>query len=188
MCCGDCDGHDLSLEDGSLWDGSDDELDKSSDLDREWRRRHDQFHTLGYRDGLMAGKEACSQEGFNIGFKESVLAGYRWGLVRGVTSAFAYLPEEVKEKLVEAHDKRKKLQGLYESVHLLSTNDALKSFYEDIQVKETSEPSEHVEVIQNNADLQEQTSDCSHLDNYLRQLGSLIPENSAIEMRLPEPK
>lgn len=42
----DCDGYDLGLEDGSLWDGSDDELGKSSDLDREWQRRHDQFHTV----------------------------------------------------------------------------------------------------------------------------------------------
>jgi hypothetical protein len=40
---------------------------------------------MGYRDGLIAGKEAAAQEGFNIGFKESVLHGNRWGLVRGVT-------------------------------------------------------------------------------------------------------
>lgn len=40
---------------------------------------------MGYRDGVIAGKEASSQEGFNIGFKQSVLVGYNWGLVRGVT-------------------------------------------------------------------------------------------------------
>ncbi|XP_073017605.1 uncharacterized protein [Primulina eburnea] len=27
-----------------------------SDMDREWQMRHDQFHTIGYRDGLIAGK------------------------------------------------------------------------------------------------------------------------------------
>ncbi|KAI9083157.1 hypothetical protein K1719_034890 [Acacia pycnantha] len=181
----DGDGYDLSHEDGSLLDGFD-ELEKSS-VDREWQRRHDQFHTFGYRDGLFAGKEASSQEGFNIGFKESVHAGYRWGLVRGVTSAFAYLPEELKEKLVEAH-KKTELQGLYESVRLMSTNDALKSFYEDFQAKETSEPSEHIEVTQNKADLQEHKSDSSHLGSYLGQLRSLIGENSAIEMHLPDPE
>ncbi|XP_028804502.1 uncharacterized protein LOC114759492 [Neltuma alba] len=184
----DSDGYDLSHEDGSLSDGLVEELDKSSELDREWQRRHDQFHAFGYRDGIAAGKEASSQEGFNIGFKQSVLAGYRWGLVRGVTSAFAYLPEELKEKLVEAHDKRNELQRFYESVHLLSTNDALKSFHEDFMVKGTSEPGKNVEMVQNKTDLQEQTSDCSQLGSYLGQLRSLIPENSAIEMHLPEPK
>ncbi|XP_027355411.1 uncharacterized protein LOC113865204 [Abrus precatorius] len=70
-----CDGDDVTL-DGSLWDGSDDKLDSSSDLDREWQRRHDQFHTIGYRDGLMAGKQASAQEGFNI--ELVFLAGYSW--------------------------------------------------------------------------------------------------------------
>ncbi|GKC25923.1 RNA-binding protein EWS-like protein, partial [Tanacetum coccineum] len=41
--------------------------------------------SLGYRDGLIAGKEASAQKGFNVGFKESVVVGYDWGLVRGVT-------------------------------------------------------------------------------------------------------
>lgn len=40
---------------------------------------------IGYRDGLISGKEASAQEGFDIGFRESVLVGYNWGLVRGVT-------------------------------------------------------------------------------------------------------
>ena len=42
-------------------------------------------YQIGYRDGLVAGKEASAQEGFNIGFKESVFVGQAWGLVRGVT-------------------------------------------------------------------------------------------------------
>lgn len=42
-------------------------------------------HQMGYRDGLLAGKDASVQEGFNVGFKESVFIGHRWGVVRGVT-------------------------------------------------------------------------------------------------------
>ncbi|KAK4372373.1 hypothetical protein RND71_007757 [Anisodus tanguticus] len=34
------------------------------------------------RDGIMAGKEASAQEGFNVGFRDSVYVGYNWGLVR----------------------------------------------------------------------------------------------------------
>ncbi|CAN6457952.1 unnamed protein product [Victoria cruziana] len=73
---------DDSASDGCRGDGR----DGKSELDREWNRRRNQFHTIGYRDGLMAGKEASAQEGFNAGFKESVMAGYNWGLVRGITS------------------------------------------------------------------------------------------------------
>ncbi|PRQ19568.1 putative essential protein Yae1 [Rosa chinensis] len=70
----------LSDEDGSSWCGSDNEVNEASDVDKEWQRRRDQFHTMGYRDGVIAGKEASSQEGFSIGFKQSVLVGYNWGL------------------------------------------------------------------------------------------------------------
>ncbi|KAK9130489.1 hypothetical protein Sjap_010976 [Stephania japonica] len=62
-----------------LWD------DDTFDLDREWHKRHDQFHKIGCRDCIIAGKETSDEEGFNNGFNESVLVGYKWGLVRGVT-------------------------------------------------------------------------------------------------------
>ncbi|XP_073133437.1 uncharacterized protein [Henckelia pumila] len=80
-------------EPGDLWydyassHGSSAEMLKEPfDMHREWQRRHDQFHTIGYRDGLIAGKEAFAQEGFNIGFKDSVSIGYNWGRARGITS------------------------------------------------------------------------------------------------------
>ncbi|XP_065034363.1 calmodulin-like isoform X7 [Musa acuminata AAA Group] len=56
-----------------------------ADLNREQKRRYDQFYTMGYRDGISAGKEASAQEGFNIGFKQSASSGYKWGIVRGIT-------------------------------------------------------------------------------------------------------
>ena len=42
----DSNGDVLWYEDASLWDGSDEGLAKASELDREWERRHDQFHTV----------------------------------------------------------------------------------------------------------------------------------------------
>ncbi|TKY67594.1 Yae1 domain-containing protein 1 [Spatholobus suberectus] len=179
----DCDGDDLSL-----WDGSDGKLDSSSDLDREWQRRHDQFHTIGYRDGLIAGKEASAQEGFNIGFKRSVLDGYSWGVVRGVTSAFSHLPHQLKERLIETHEKRGEFQGLYELVHSLSTTDALKLFSEEIKAQEALEQSEHLEVNHHTAGLQEQPSHGSQLRSYRGQLESLIRDSPSIDIPLPEPK
>ncbi|XLR13468.1 hypothetical protein S83_041406 [Arachis hypogaea] len=169
-------------DDDDFWGDSDDKLDKSLDLDREWQRRHDEFHTIGYREGLIAGKEASSQEGFNIGFKQSVLAGYSWGAVRGVTSAFAHLPDELEEKLVEKLEKRNELHGMHESVHSVSTADALRFFHEDIKAKEALEQSKDVKVSP------WQTSHVSHLRNYHQQLESLIHDTPTMDIHLPEPK
>lgn len=37
---------DLLDKDGLAWDDSDEVFGESSDLDREWQRRHDQFYTV----------------------------------------------------------------------------------------------------------------------------------------------
>ncbi|XP_004499838.1 uncharacterized protein [Cicer arietinum] len=179
----DCHHGYMNLED-SVWDDSHEVFDEASDLDREWQRRHDQFHTIGFRDGLIAGKEAAAQEGFNIGFKQSVLHGYRWGLVRGVTSALSNLPDQLKEKLIEAQEKREEFQVLYESMQSLSTRDALRMFNDDIKAKEALEHSEHVKISPNS---QVQTSYGS-LGSYIGKLESLIRESPAIDIQIPELK
>ncbi|KAI5316612.1 hypothetical protein L3X38_036319 [Prunus dulcis] len=79
----------LCHEDGS-WDASDD----------EWK------HVL-----WAAGKAASSQEVFNIGFRQSVLLGFNWGLV--TRGALAYLPDGLREKLIETEDKRTGFQGSF---------------------------------------------------------------------------
>ncbi|XP_047161544.1 uncharacterized protein LOC124831568 [Vigna umbellata] len=171
-------------DDLSFWDDSDDKLDSSLDLDREWQRRHDQFHTIGYRDGLIAGKEASAQEGFNFGFKQSVIDGYSWGVVRGVTSAFSHLPLQLKERLIPTQEKRNEFQGLYKSVHSLSTPDALGLFSEEMKAREAFEDSEQSEVSHDTAGLQEQSSYGSQLRNYRGQLQSLIGESLAVGIHL----
>lgn len=35
-------------EDDSSWNGSDEKLDPSSDLNREWQKRKNQFHAVSY--------------------------------------------------------------------------------------------------------------------------------------------
>ncbi|KAL2475284.1 Essential protein Yae1 [Abeliophyllum distichum] len=81
--------------------GSDDWCDEDGSS-REWEseRIRNQFVTVGYRVGLMAGQEASAQDGFYIGFKQSVSAGCNLGIVRGVTSAINCLPDELKKRLV----------------------------------------------------------------------------------------
>lgn len=174
----------LEAEDGSLWGGSDDELDRESDLDREWQRRHDQFHTIGYRDGIIAGKEAAAQEGFNIGFKQSVLIGYKWGLVRGVASALACLPDGLREKLIDSEEERNKFQNLHESVNSISTGDALKLFHDE----ENKKKSVDAEASSNVGCLQEQSSDNRSLENYIGELQSLVSESPAIRVQFAADK
>ncbi|XP_061988498.1 uncharacterized protein LOC133706972 [Rosa rugosa] len=177
----------LSDEDGSSWCGSDNEVNEASDMDKEWQRRRDQFHTMGYRDGVIAGKEASSQEGFNIGFKQSVLVGYNWGLVRGVTSTLASLPDGIREKLIETEEQRTRFQGLYESVHSLSTTDALGLFNDEITSKNDREQVESSETssFEVETGLEEQRLDLSGLGNYSAKLCSLLLESPGIKVKFP---
>ncbi|KAK9939159.1 hypothetical protein M0R45_015866 [Rubus argutus] len=174
-------------EGGSVWDCSDDELDKASDLDREWNRRRDQFHMMGYRDGLIAGKEASSQVGFNIGFKQSVLVEYNWGLVRGVTSALAGLPDGLGEKLIKTEEQRAGFQDLYESVCCLSTTDSLRLFNDNITDKKPGKQSKNskTSILKREAGLQQQTSNHIGLQNYFSELRSLLLDSPGIKVRLP---
>ncbi|KAM1124428.1 hypothetical protein ACFX2B_039357 [Malus domestica] len=172
-------------EDGS-WYASDDELHEQSALGREWQRRHNQYHTTGYRDGVIAGKEASSQEGFNIGFKKSVLVGYNWGLVRGVTSALACLPDGLKEKLIETKEQRNGFQRLFESVHSMSTKDALGYLYDDMIAKKDREQSE---ISDTTGSLEvgspEKIAHVTGLGNHFAELQSLLVKCPAVNVHLP---
>ncbi|RWR74700.1 Yae1 domain-containing protein [Cinnamomum micranthum f. kanehirae] len=176
----DYDDDDLWCEDGSFYDGSSDGLTKASDLKREWDRRHNQFYTIGYRDGLTAGKEAAAQEGFNAGFKQSVLVGHSWGLIRGVTGALACLPDDLKEKLVSKVEARDKFQNLYESVHSISSKDALKLFHDDILRSGSEQPQNKgnvdVEIVEGDI------SECNQLGRFSRELDCLLHECPSVEL------
>ncbi|KAM1049401.1 hypothetical protein ACFX1X_028776 [Malus domestica] len=172
-------------EDAS-WCASDDELHEQSALGREWQRRHNQYHTTGYRDGVIAGKEASSQEGFNIGFKKSVLVGYNWGLVRGVTSALACLPDGLREKLIETEEQRNGFQRLFESVHSISTKDALGYLYDDMIAKKDREQSEISDTTSSlEVGSPEKISHVSGLGNHLAELRSLLVKCPAVNVHLP---
>ncbi|KAL5707324.1 hypothetical protein ACHQM5_025383 [Ranunculus cassubicifolius] len=129
-------------DDGDSW------YDDGSYNDREWEKLRDNFHTIGYRDGLTAGKEAAAQEGFNIGFKQSVLVGYKWGYVRGFTGAIMCLPNGLKEKLVATLETREKLQNLYVCVQSVSTQNALKEFHADIIASESKEQNDEGSLVE----------------------------------------
>ncbi|CAO2181735.1 unnamed protein product [Urochloa humidicola] len=133
-----------AAEDDDVWDDASDSPGHSSNLDREWIHRKNQFHKMGYRDGITEGQKDSAQEGFNFGFRQSVNVGYKWGLVRGVTSALASLPDNLKEKLVPDAQCRRKFLDVHSSVQEISADDALQMFHESIC--QSNHPSEDSHV------------------------------------------
>ncbi|GAB2295918.1 hypothetical protein Dimus_030066 [Dionaea muscipula] len=123
-------------EDASWYD-SDEEGCGPSGQDMEWQKRSQHLYNSGYRDGITTGQNASVQEGFNDGFKDSVLAGYKWGLVRGVTSALDFLPDQLKAQMVDTDEKRSEFKCLGETVGSVSSEDALKLFHEYVQMKKS---------------------------------------------------
>uniref|UniRef100_A0A7I4DTB5 Essential protein Yae1 N-terminal domain-containing protein n=1 Tax=Physcomitrium patens TaxID=3218 RepID=A0A7I4DTB5_PHYPA len=110
-----------------------------SELDHEWQARHNQFHTLGYRDGVEAGKNSSVQEGFNLGYAEATVAGFTWGVARGLTRAFAALPDSLKDTLVGESDVRGHLEALDSSIYRYSSTDSLRTFHRNInKIREVS--------------------------------------------------
>ncbi|MQM07770.1 hypothetical protein Taro_040613 [Colocasia esculenta] len=129
---------------------------------------------MGYRDGVIAGKEAAAQEGFNAGYKQAVLSGYNWGMVRGVTSALAGLPASLRDKLAATGESKDRLGRLYESVQSISSDDALKMFHEDMSSRGSKKPhSQAEESCSAEVSADEPAAGCGQLDNYLAKLESL---------------
>ncbi|KAJ0235485.1 Essential protein Yae1 [Hirschfeldia incana] len=133
------DDHNLEGLDGSFFGSSDDEPSEAYSMNNETQKIRDKFHTVGYRDGISAGQEAAAQEGYNDGYRESVLAGYKFGIVRGVSSAMAFLPDELREKLIDKQETRDKFHKLHDSVHGLSTEAAMKVFYGTLTTKQVED-------------------------------------------------
>ncbi|KAH0862727.1 hypothetical protein HID58_079938 [Brassica napus] len=121
--------------------GENEEPSEAYSMNKDTENMREKFHMLGYRDGISAGQEAAAQEGYNVGYKESVLAGYKFGIVRGVSSALAFLPDDLREKLIDEQETRDKFRKLHGSVHDLSTEAALKLFYGALTTKQGEEKS-----------------------------------------------
>ncbi|XP_008800227.2 protein yae1-like [Phoenix dactylifera] len=159
----------------------DDGSSHASVLNREGRCRHNKNHTMGYRDGITAGKEASAQEGFNVGFRQSVHVGYRWGLVRGITSVLAGLSDSSKEKLVKKFEIRDRFLNLDKSVQAISANDALK-MYNSILQNGSVHSHDHSEGDLQAASLTDEDSSSNKLENIYKDLISLL--NDAPEINV----
>ncbi|XP_006303289.2 uncharacterized protein LOC17896654 [Capsella rubella] len=173
--------HDLEDSGNPFYGSSDEEYGEAHVLDNDNKLRREQFHTAGYREGIAAGKEAIAQEGYNFGYKESVITGYKFGIVRGVSSALAFLPNELREKLIDEQETREKFQKLHSSVHALSTEVAMKRFYETLTTEQGEEKSGAEGSDSGSGSGINATSD---LGSYVTALSSLLEKSPMIEVDL----
>ncbi|KAF7040190.1 hypothetical protein CFC21_050107 [Triticum aestivum] len=125
-------GEDAAADDGSSWCDYSDSPGHGSSLHTEWAHLQDQLHKMGYREGISEGRKDAAQEGFNLEHRQSAPEGYKWGLVRGITSALASLPDSLKEKLLLDAQHRGKLEDLRNSVQEISPEAAVRMFHESI--------------------------------------------------------
>ncbi|XP_058107131.1 uncharacterized protein LOC131250807 isoform X1 [Magnolia sinica] len=98
------------------------------------------------------------------------------------TPALALLPDHLKEKLVGELETRERLQNLYESVHSISTKDALQLFHDDILGSGLEQPLNHSEGNADTATTPVDISGCNQLERFSKELGSLLRECPSIEV------
>ncbi|KAF8112889.1 hypothetical protein N665_0059s0027 [Sinapis alba] len=174
----------LANVDESFYGSSDEEPSEAYSMNKDTENRREKFHTLGYRDGISAGQEAAAQEGYNVGYKESVLAGYKFGIVRGVSSALAFLPDELREKLIDEQETRDKFKKLHGSLHDLSTDTALKLFYGALTTKQGKEKSGEEGPGSSLGSSGSGVAATNDLGSYVTDLSSLLDKSPKIEVRL----
>ncbi|XP_010670415.1 uncharacterized protein LOC104887483 [Beta vulgaris subsp. vulgaris] len=174
--------HGGSSLDDETWLTDCDEETEAFYLDREGKRRREEFYNAGYRDGVAAGKIDAAQDGFNQGFKDSVMVGYKWGITRGVTSALAHIPNELQLKLVETEEKRKEFINLYEAVDSIETGDALNLFSHTIQRRASAERTSNLES--DSSITPSSNSEHSDLESYFGKLELLLTESPVIDVQL----
>lgn len=97
----------------------------------------------------------------------------------------ASLPDGLRDKLIETEEQRTGFQGLYESVHSLSTTDALRLFNDEITSKKDREQSERSETssLEVETGLEEQSLGHSGLGNYSAELRSLLSKSPGIKVK-----
>ncbi|KAG2314741.1 hypothetical protein Bca4012_065550 [Brassica carinata] len=175
----------LENVDGSFYGSSDEEPSEAYSMNKDTENRREKFHMLGYRDGISAGQEAAAQEGYNVGYKESVVAGYKLGIVRGVSSALAFLPDGLREKLIDEQETRCKFKKLHGSLHDFSTDTALKLFYGALTTKQGEEKSgEKGSGSSFDSGSGSGVAATNDLGSYVTELSSLLEKSPKIEVRL----
>lgn len=100
-----------------------------------------------------------------------------------LASAYANLPNHLKEKLEGRIENRGRFQNLYQCSQMISTTNALKMFHETIQHTETKkEPAEesNSHLLINSAE----RSRLNQLDGHFKELISLLDDSGVVKVKI----
>ncbi|XP_058107087.1 uncharacterized protein LOC131250790 isoform X2 [Magnolia sinica] len=114
--------------------------------------------------------------------KHLIWTGSGRGGTTNSTHALALLPDHLKEKMEGELEMRERLQNLYESVHSISTKDALQWFHDDILGSGSEQPHNHLEGNADVATMPDDISRCNQLERFSKELESLLRECPSIEV------
>ena len=107
-------------------------------------------------------------------------------------SALAFLPDDLREKLIDEQETRDKFRKLHGSVHDLSTEAALKLFYGALTTKQGEEKSGEKEPCSSLCSGSgcvsgsRSVSATNDLGSYVTELSSLLDNSPKIKVRLED--
>lgn len=142
-----------------------------------WWSRHELCISLGQGSFSSSVWSWIYEDCFAVSFCLSLM--WLWHQ-HSICSALACLPDDLKEKLVSKVEARDRFQNLYESVHSISSKDALKLFHDDI-LRSGSEQLQNkgnvdVEIVEGDI------SECNQLGRFSRELDCLLHECPSVEL------
>ncbi|RIA96008.1 hypothetical protein C1645_756142 [Glomus cerebriforme] len=75
----------MTSENDDVWASDEDTYDYDRMMSlKEWDRMNKNFGNVGYKEGIVEGKDVTIQEGFNKGYVEGVNIGMEFGRLRGL--------------------------------------------------------------------------------------------------------
>ncbi|KAG9284201.1 hypothetical protein G9A89_002862 [Geosiphon pyriformis] len=139
-----------------IWEISDDDETKDVFYDkkiasREWERMNEAFGNLGYKDGILEGKETTLQRGFDIGYMEGMIIGKELGRIRGVCNTILEFYTS-KKKLATETDTTQSPSMLNPDSQLLVRlrsleRDLAKITYDDLFTKQHFEQTKSLGIV-----------------------------------------
>jgi len=112
------------------------------------------------------------------------VVSYTFSVFDSFWSALAFLPDELREKLIDKQETREKFQKLHSSVHALSTEVAMKRFYETLTTKQGEEKSgEEGPDSCSDSGSGSGVNVTTDLGSYVTELSSLLDKSPTIEVK-----
>ncbi|KAK2997950.1 hypothetical protein RJ639_025092 [Escallonia herrerae] len=133
----DGDSGELWHEDGSSWNGSVAELNNTSELDREWQRRRNQFHTVSLLVIVMVswrGKKPLHKRGLILALRNRSLRDSIGVSSEVLQDALKLFHDDLTNKLINTDDNAEVISSIAEPHDESSDGSSLENYYAKLQL------------------------------------------------------